>query len=116
MAGALRVTGLLELGGMDLSLDSRRIKGVRKAASLYLPHVKSMKPDKVWRGLRPCTSDGLPLLGRRKACNNVLAAGGHVTKGMTWGPFSGRLVARILSGRGRSADYEKALSPRRFGA
>jgi D-amino-acid dehydrogenase len=115
LAGALRVTGLLELSGTDLSLSQRRVKGIRQAASLYLPELKTMNPNEVWRGLRPCTPDGLPLLGRLTSWSNVFVAGGHNTKGMTVGPLTGELVSRLLDGLD-IREYGKAFSPGRFGA
>jgi len=73
-----------------------------------------MEPDEVWLGLRPCTPDGLPFIGRLQSWNNVVVAGGHDTKGMSLGPLTGRYVAEILAGKGLG-DIGKALSPGRFG-
>jgi D-amino-acid dehydrogenase len=115
LSGALRMTGLLELSGTDLSLRQRRVEGVRQGASLYLPVLKTMTPNDVWRGLRPCTPDGLPLLGKLRAWNNVFVAGGHDTKGMTLGPLTGELMSGLLEGRD-PREYVKELSPQRFGA
>jgi D-amino-acid dehydrogenase len=115
LSGALRVTGLLELSGTDLCLRQRQVEGIRQASSLYLPVLKTMTPNDVWRGLRPCTPDGLPLLGKLKAWNNVFVAGGHDTKGMTLGPLTGELMSRLLEGR-EPREYGKELSPGRYGA
>lgn len=113
LGGALRVTGLLELAGTDLTLSRRRVGGVRNAASLYLPAIKGMEPREVWRGLRPCTPDGLPLLGRVRKWSNVLVAGGHDTKGMTLGPLTGQYLSRLLAGEPVGLVQEK-LGPDRF--
>jgi len=67
----------------------------------------------VWRGLRPCTPDGLPLVGRLQSLNNVIIAGGHDTKGMTLGPLTGQHVTRLLAGQS-IGDFEQKLSPSRF--
>jgi D-amino-acid dehydrogenase len=114
LSGALRITGLLELAGTDLTLDPLRVRGIRRAASHYVPQVRSMEPDEAWLGLRPCAPDGLPLIGRLQSWNNVVVAGGHDTKGMSLGPLTGRYVAEILAGKGLG-DIGKALSPGRFG-
>jgi glycine/D-amino acid oxidase-like deaminating enzyme len=45
---------------------------------------------------------------------NVYVAGGHDTKGMTQGPFTGKLVAGMLAGESMG-DLEKELAPSRFG-
>jgi D-amino-acid dehydrogenase len=114
LSGALRITGLLELVGIDLTLNPLRVRGIRRAASRYVPRVRGMEPDEVWRGLRPCTPDGLPLIGRLRSWNNVIVAGGHDTKGMSLGPVTGQYVSGILTGKG-AGDLELAFSPGRFG-
>lgn len=113
LEGALRVTGLLELSGTDLTLTPRRVTGIRKAARLYLPALTLQEPDEVWRGLRPCTPDGLPLLGRIRTLRNVFVAGGHDTKGMTLGPITGRYLSGLLTGEA-VGPVQQALSPQRF--
>jgi len=113
LTGAMRVTGLLELTGTDLTLDRRRVEGIHRAATRYVPALGEMQPGEVWRGLRPCTPDGLPLIGRLRHHNNVIIAGGHDTKGMTLGPLTGSFVAQLLSGQ-ELPMFGKELSPRRF--
>ena len=50
-------------------------------------------------GSRPCTADGLPLVGRT-ASPRVYAAGGHGMWGIVLGPVTGRLLAEaIVTGR-----------------
>ena len=113
LRGGFRVTGLLELSGTDLTLSPRRVKGIRRAASLYLPALGATKADEIWRGLRPCTPDGLPLLGRCRPWLNVFVAGGHDTKGMTLGPLTGQYLAGMLGGESIGA-LQKEMSPARF--
>lgn len=113
LPGALRVTGLLELAGTDLTLSQRRVRGIRHAACLYLPALRTMEPDEIWRGLRPCTPDGFPLVGRLSPWINVFVAGGHDTKGMSLGPLTGQYLSRLLAGE--SIGYaENELRPERF--
>jgi D-amino-acid dehydrogenase len=113
MGQALRVTGMLELAGIDLTMDPDRLRGIQRAASRYLPWIGALKAGQVWRGLRPCTPDGLPILGRLRRWSNVLVAGGHDTKGVSLGPWTGFKVAHILGGGGLDG-LDAALSPNRF--
>ena len=107
------MTGLLELAGTDLTLSQRRVRGIRHAACLYLPALRTMEPDEIWRGLRPCTPDGFPLVGRLSPWINVFVAGGHDTKGMSLGPLTGQYLSRLLAGE--SIGYaENELRPERF--
>jgi D-amino-acid dehydrogenase len=110
----LRITGLLELCGLDMTLDPRRIRGISRAVRHYLPAMGSLDSARVWRGLRPCMPDGMPMLGRLATPSNVLVAGGHDTKGVSLAPVTGRLMADLLGGKAIPAALQKALSPRRF--
>lgn len=110
----LRITGLLELCGRDLSIDPRRVAGIQVAVSRYLPWVKGLKPELVWTGLRPCCPDGLPIIGRLDGLSNLLVAGGHDQKGISLAPVTGQLVARLLEGRPLGGELDEALSPNRF--
>ena len=111
---AVRVTGVMEICGTDLALDPRRVDGVRRAVSRYMPWLKQARPGQVWRGLRPCTCDGLPVLGRLKKYPNLILAGGHDQKGISLAPASGRLVGMLLAGQELPDALGPALSPERF--
>jgi len=113
LSNALRITGVLELSGLDLALNPERVRGMHQSASRYLPMIEPLHPSEVWRGLRPCTPDGLPLVGRLRSSNNVIVAGGHDTKGITLGPLTGQHVTRLLAGQS-IGDFEDRLSPSRF--
>jgi D-amino-acid dehydrogenase len=93
---ALRLAGTLELAGMDLSIDAQRLEGVRKSAGMYLPGIAEAKVIETWAGLRPCTPDGLPILGRPKRLDNLIVAAGHAMLGMSLGPVTGKLVSQLV--------------------
>ncbi|MBP1742675.1 MAG: amino acid dehydrogenase, partial [Deltaproteobacteria bacterium] len=113
LSNALRITGALELSGLDLTLNPDRVRGIHRSAGRYLPLIEPLHPSEIWRGLRPCTPDGLPLVGRLHSVNNVIVAGGHDTKGMTLGPLTGQYVTRLLAGQS-FGDFEPRLRPARF--
>ena len=100
MGSKLRVGGTLELAGMDLSINQRRVDAIARATTRYLPglNVAALQPPEVWAGLRPATPDGVPLLGRSPAYSNLIIAAGHAMMGMSTGPASGLLVAQIIAG------------------
>jgi D-amino-acid dehydrogenase len=112
-ARSLRVTGVLELSGLDLTIDPRRVRGVYEPASRHLMALRGMDPVRIWCGLRPCAPDGLPILGRLGAWRNVLVAGGHDGRGISLGPLTGKYVARLLSGESLG-DLEGKIGPVRF--
>ncbi len=115
MGDWLRFAGTLELAGMDLSVNQRRVQAILRAVPLIMPDVDLgyLELVEVWRGLRPCTPDGLPLLGRSSRYANLIVAAGHAMIGMSMGPVTGKLVAEVAAGEAPSLDIS-ALSVERF--
>ena len=116
MGAGFRIGGTLELAGMDLSINQRRVNAIVRAADRYLPGlgVAGLRPLEVWAGLRPATPDGLPLLGRSHAYSNLFIAAGHAMIGMSTGPASGLLAAQMLRGEKPFMPTD-VLNPARFG-
>ena len=68
----------------------------------------------VWCGLRPCSPDGLPYVGRsRRVPRTSSVATGHAMMGVSLGPITGRLVAEMLSAS-RPRSTSALLSPDRY--
>lgn len=95
----LRVAGMMEFRGPDDALDARRIEAIAAAARPLLRDADLDARQDLWVGSRPCTPDGLPLIGTTRS-PRVFAAGGHGMWGITLGPATGRLLAEaIVTGR-----------------
>jgi len=115
MGGALRFGGTMELSGVDSRIDPARVRGIVRAAARYYPEFTEADFDGVspWCGLRPCSPDGLPYVGRAANYDNLSMATGHAMMGVSLGPVTGKLIAEVLSGEPPSLDIE-ALSPNRY--
>jgi len=115
MNGALRFGGTMEMAGLDEAINPVRVRGIIDAAARYYPGLDPADFDGVqpWRGLRPCSPDGLPYLGRTARFDNLVVATGHAMMGLSLGPITGRLAAEILSGERPSQDVG-LLSPDRY--
>ena len=115
LAGALRFAGTMEIAGMNEDVNPARVRGIIDAAQRYYPDLRSDDFDGIepWRGLRPCSPDGLPYLGRTARYDNLVVATGHAMMGVTLGPITGRLAADILSGERPGLDLA-LLSPDRY--
>ncbi len=96
MGDALRFAGTLELAGLDLSINQRRVDAIRKTARDYIAGTEELELIEIWRGLRPVTPDGLPIIGRAHPYENLLVAGGHAMLGLSLGPITGRLIAQLV--------------------
>ena len=106
----------MEIAGNDLTVNRRRVAGILKAIPRYLPDFRAedFRDMPVWSGLRPCSPDGLPYIGRFRRYPNLVAATGHAMLGVSLAPVTGRLVADLISGDPPGLDIS-ALSPDRFG-
>jgi len=102
----LRFAGTLELAGLDFSINHRRVAAVKRAPGLYLEGLESQEWEvlETWAGLRPCTPDGLPLLGRPKTYENLVLAAGHAMVGVSLGPITGKLVSQLVMGEKSDID------------
>jgi D-amino-acid dehydrogenase len=92
----LRVAGMMEFRPADAALDTRRIEAIVDAARPLLRGAELGSRRDEWVGARPCTPDGLPLVGPTKSAR-VVVAGGHGMWGITLGPATGRLVAQLMT-------------------
>jgi D-amino-acid dehydrogenase len=113
LPGRLRLAGTLQLAGLDLSVDHIRAEAVRRGGVRSLRGLETRRVLDVWAGLRPCTPDGLPVIGRPAGVDGLIVATGHAMKGTSLAPVTARLVAELVAGETPSPDLEP-LSPDRF--
>ncbi len=111
----MRFVGTLELSGINEKIDFKRAHGFLKSIESYFPEYQfeKIKDLKIWAGLRPCSPDGLPYIGRSKMYSNLILATGHAMLGFTLGPVTGQLVKEIVLEEKTSLNIEK-LSVNRY--
>lgn len=107
----LRVAGMMEFRRPDALLDPRRIDAIVQAARPMLTGVDWNARTSEWVGSRPCTSDGLPLIGATNS-PRVHVAGGHGMWGMVLGPFTGQILAKSIV-RGERHELMRHFDPLR---
>lgn len=112
MEDGLRIAGTVEIAGLDAPPDERRAK-------ILVAHAKHLFPDlrtekvRYWMGFRPSTPDSLPFLGPAPGHEGLFLAFGNGHFGMTGGPPSARLVARLITGEAPGIDVTP-YRPQRF--
>ena len=114
LGDALRLGSTLELSGWDMTIRRKRVAGLRRAAQRVMGIPADGPVRQIWRGPRPVTPDGLPIVGRVPRRERVILATGHCMLGLSLGPVTGTLVAELAGGRPPSLDLTP-LSPGRFG-
>lgn len=94
----IRVGGMAEVAGFDLSLAPRRRATLEKVVNDLYPDGGDLSKASFWTGLRPATPDGTPVIGATPYRNLFLNTG-HGTLGWTMAAGSGRYLADLMSGR-----------------
>ena len=115
MGNSLRFAGTMELCGIDEGIHPARVRGIVKSVAAYYPDITpaQLGHATVRTGLRPCSPDGLPYVGRVSRFANLSVATGHAMMGMSLGPITGKLMAETLSDEPLSCSLE-GLSPDRY--
>ena len=98
-SNGIKFAGTMEINGQNLSVNEKRIQGIKKTICSFFPQIKESHFDNIqpWAGLRPCSPDGLPYVGKSKQCSNMTIAAGHAMLGMTLGPITGQMVSEIVA-------------------
>lgn len=114
-ANRVRLAGTMEIVGLNNAVNRTRANGFIKSVQHYLPDYSfdKLKDLPVWAGLRPCSPDGLPFIGRSDTYKNLILATGHAMMGFTFGPVTGLLVKEIVQEEKTSIEIEK-LSANRY--
>lgn len=112
MEGRLRLTTGVEIARRDAPPTSIQLERAERTARPTFglgPRLDSSP----WLGLRPCTPDMRPVIGRAPRHPGLWFAFGHNYHGLTLGPVTGRLLAEMMTGLPTFAD-ESPFRPDRF--
>src|SRR5438128_8139723 len=100
VAGATRETG----SGFATHTTAAGVREVLGEALRVAPGLAAAEIREIRVGLRPFTSDTLPVLGPVPGIAGVFLVTGHGPTGLTLGPFSGKLVAGQILGKAPEFD------------
>jgi D-amino-acid dehydrogenase len=96
--GSVRLAGTLELVDGDEGITARRVEAIVRGARGVLAVPDPPDVVELWRGLRPCTPDGLPIIGPAPGLSNLVIATGHQMCGLHTAPATARLAADLVTG------------------
>jgi D-amino-acid dehydrogenase len=116
MSGFTRFAGTMEVAGINHNINPVRVNAIANAAKNYYNEIEITEEEKTNAtcGLRPCTPDGLPYIGKSSKCANLTIATGHAMMGWSLGPATGKLVSEIISDKKISLDLYPFHPDRRF--
>jgi D-amino-acid dehydrogenase len=94
----IRVGGMAEMCGYDLSLPVRRRRTLEQVVRQLYPRGGDLSKAEFWCGLRAATPDGTPVLGATPL-RNLYTNTGHGTLGWTMACGSARYLTELISGQ-----------------
>ncbi|CAE6868248.1 NAD(P)/FAD-dependent oxidoreductase [Paraburkholderia domus] len=103
MEGRLRLTTGVEIARRDAAptgIQLARAEGIARPVF----GLGRRLDEAPWLGLRPCTPDMRPVIGRAPRHRGLWFAFGHNHHGLTLGPVTGRLLAEMMTGAEPFAD------------
>lgn len=115
MGRDLRIAGTMEIAGLDRSVSTKRLQGIKQGVTEYLTNFRTEWTEELtpWTGLRPVSPDGVPYIGKCNKWNNLYFNSGHAMMGLSLAPVSGQIVTDIVLKKPVSFNTE-ILSPNRF--
>ena len=116
MNGFTRFAGTMEIGGINHHINPVRVKAIANAAENYYTGLKinSQEIENAQCGLRPCSPDGLPYIGKSAKFKNATFATGHAMMGWSLGPATGKLVSEIIDNKKTTLDIQPFSIERKF--
>ncbi|MDE1004240.1 MAG: FAD-binding oxidoreductase [Paraburkholderia fungorum] len=112
MEGRLRLTTGVEIARRDAPPTGIQLARAESVARPVFGLGRRLD-DAPWIGLRPCTPDMRPVIGRAPRHRGLWFAFGHNHHGLTIGPVTGRLLAEMMTGATLCAD-PYPFRPERF--
>jgi D-amino-acid dehydrogenase len=114
-AQQVRFGGTMEIAGTDDSININRVKGIFESINRFYPGFQAKFPEneKIWKGLRPCSPDGVPYIGAAPGYENVWFGTGHGMMGISMATGTGKILADLHQGHASPIDV-KAFEVGRF--
>jgi D-amino-acid dehydrogenase len=97
MRAGIRLTTGAEFARIDAPPTPVQLERAEPVARGLLPLAERVDAEP-WMGVRPCTPDMLPVIGRLPGQPGAWCAFGHAHQGLTLGPTTGRLLAEFMTG------------------
>lgn len=92
----VRVCGTIEFGGSRRPVDLHRSDPLLGLATRVLPSLEGQPVIERWSGERPCTADGIPIVGTSSLVPNLSLATGHGMWGMILAPATASSLATLI--------------------
>lgn len=86
----------VEFAGFDKRVTVEGLQGILAGAQALYPALRGAEVQRAWAGLRPYTTDGLPLLGPVPEVEELVVATGHHRNGILLAPITAHLLRELV--------------------
>lgn len=111
--GQILIGSSRQFGVGDTRVEPEMIARMTERAFRYMPRLRELAAVRAWTGLRPATTDNLPVIGRHPELAGVFIAAGHEGLGITTATGTAALIADMTAGRETAIDAAP-YDPARF--
>jgi glycine oxidase len=101
--GCITIGATIEHAGFDKTVEPQAIAALLKAAAEIFPPIAEAEILESWAGLRPGSSDELPLIGPTTQLNCWIATG-HFRNGILLAPATARILSQLIRGETPAVD------------
>ena len=112
--GEMLIGATREFAGYDTSNTREGVRELLKNAARIIPGLSNLHVVRVMAGLRPYTSDGLPLLGFIQGMEGLFLATGHEGDGIALSAITGVIACQLIC-EGKAYMDVSELDPGRSG-
>ena len=112
--GTCLIGSTRQFAGLGRVVDRDLLARSLERAVRFVPALAGARLTRTWAGLRPFTTDGLPIIGPVSEVPGLFMAAGHEGLGITLAPITGELIAQALTGQEPRLPLEQ-LALARFG-
>jgi glycine oxidase len=111
--GLILVGSTEEYAGFRKQNTPEVVSDLLHFAEQMVPDLSSAEVVRTWSGLRPCSPDELPLIGRSTSIRNLVIGTGHFRSGLQMSPGTAAILADLIRGQMPAISVD-GLAPDRF--
>jgi len=100
--GNLLIGSTRSYTGLDVRNTPQGVAAIAREAYRLAPGLRDLSLIRCFSGLRPCSGDGLPLVGPVPGLEGLFVATGHEGDGVALAPVTGEIVGEGLCGQAES--------------
>lgn len=104
--GSVYVGATVEHVGFERSVTAAGLAALLRTVAELAPALQGARFERAWAGLRPGSSDYLPLLGASRSAPGLWLAAGLFRDGILLGPLVGYLLAQGIQGKQMPSDLD----------